>query len=384
MSVEQNGKLKLPGGAMDKRTCVIIGAGLAGAATAYHLTRMGLERVVVFEQESMPGIHSSGRNAAMIRQVVNHPTIAQMALEGAAFLRRLPADWPLVTSLSQNGSFLLSLTRSPLPAPTTRGSPAVEAEWKPIEEIVRKVPVLEGAPHQGGIWCPTDGVVDVHSLLQGFLRSAIDHGAQLKLASKVHHIAVNGGRVTAVQTQNDEIACDVLVNAGGPWAGEIGQRAGSASVPLVPYRRHIFITNALKWVNPDWPIIWDITNEVYFRPESGGLLLSPCDEIADRPGIPPTDASAAELLAEKVSRSFPAMPDLPLQNSWAGLRTLTPDRRFVIGWDPKVQGFIWVAGLGGHGVTVSSSAGRLAAEMILRGDSPSECDPFSPSRFLES
>ena len=369
---------------MDKRTCVIIGAGLAGAATAYHLTRMGLERVVVLEQESMAGIHSSGRNAAMIRQVVTNPAIAQMALEGAAFLQRLPTNWPMVTSVRLNGSFLLSLTKSPLPAPSTRDSLTVEAQWKPIEEIVRKMPVLEGAPHQGGIWCPTDGVVDVHSLLQGFLRSAIDHGAQLKLASKVGHIEVSGGRVTAVQTQNDEISCEILVNAAGPWAGEIGQRAGAANVPLVPYRRHIFITKALNWVNPEWPIIWDITNEVYFRPESGGLLLSPCDETADRPGIPPTDASAAELLAEKLSRSFPAMPDLPIQNSWAGLRTLTPDRRFVIGWDPKIQGFIWVAGLGGHGVTVSSSAGRLAAEMILRENSPSESDPFTPSRFLES
>ncbi len=363
---------------------MIIGAGLAGAATAYHLTRMGLERVVVLEQESMAGTHSSGRNAAMIRQVVTNPAVSQMALEGAAFLRRLPPDWPMVTTLRQNGSFLLSLRKTPLSASTTRDGLALETEWKPIEEIVRKVPVLQGAPHEGGIWCPTDGVIDVHSLLQGFLRFAIDHGAQLKLSSKVHHIVVGGGRVTAVQTQTEEIGCDVLVNAGGAWAGEIGQRAGAARVPLIPYRRHIFVTKDLNWVNPDWPIIWDITNEVYFRPESGGLLLSPCDETADRPGIPPVDVSAAELLAEKVTRCFPAMPDLPIQNSWAGLRTLTPDRRFVIGWDPKVQGFVWVAGLGGHGVTVSSSAGRLAAEMILRGDSPAEYAPFLPARFLES
>jgi glycine/D-amino acid oxidase-like deaminating enzyme len=243
--------------------------------------------------------------------------------------------------------------------------------------------VLEDTFYEGGIWCPTDGVVDVHNLLQGFLRFAMDHGAQLKLNSTVQHIAVSGGRVTAVQTQNDEIGCNVLVNAGGPWAGEIGQKAGAARVPLIPYRRHIFVTKALKWVNPDWPIIWDITNEVYFRPESGGLLLSPCDETADRPGTPSFDPAAAELLAEKMSRCFPAMPDLPVQNSWAGLRTLTPDRRFVIGWDPKIKGFFWVAGLGGHGVTVSSPAGRLAAEMILRGDSLPEYAPFLPARFLE-
>ena len=197
-------------------------------------------------------------------------------------------------------------------------------------------------------------------------------------------IVVSGGRVTAVQTQSEEICCDVLVNASGAWAGEIGQKAGSARVPLTPYRRHIFVTKALNWVNPDWPIVWDITNEIYFRPESGGLLLSPCDETPDQPGVPTTDASVAELLAEKVSRCFPALPDLPIQNSWAGLRTLTPDRRFVIGWDPKIRGFAWVAGLGGHGVTVSYSVGRMAAEMISRDDSPSAYAPFLPGRFSQS
>ena len=369
---------------MEKKTCVIVGAGLAGAATAYHLTRMGCEHVIILEQESMAGVHSSGRNAAMIRQVVSNQAIARMALEGAAFLRRLPPDWPIVTPLRQNGSFLLSLTKEPLLSMTTREGLALEAEWKPIDEVIRKVPILQGAPHIGGIWCPTDGVIDVHNLLQGFIRFATDRGAQLKFSSKVHKILVSRDRVVAVQTQNEEFSCEVLVNAGGAWAGEIGRLAGAERVPLVPCRRHIFVTKALNWVSPDWPIIWDITNDVYFRPESGGLLLSPCDETPDEPGLPLTDSSAAELLAEKMGRCFPAMPDLPIQNSWAGLRTLTPDRRFVIGLDPRVQGFAWVAGLGGHGVTVSYSAGRMAAEMILRGDSSSQYAPFLPGRFSQS
>ena len=317
----------------------------------------------------------------MIRQVVTNQAIAPLALEGAAFLRRLPPDWPIVTTVRQNGSFLLSSTKTSLLPPVIREGVALEAEWKPIDEIARQIPLLRGAPALGGIWCPTDGVVDIHSLLQGFLRSATQHGAELRLSNKVMRIIVTGGKVSAVQTQKEEIECDSLVDAGGAWAGDIGQMAGATSIPLIPYRRHIFVTEVLNWVNPDWPIIWDISNEVYFRPESGGLLLSPCDETMDRPGLPSTDHSATELLAEKVSRCFPAMPDLPIQHSWAGLRTMVPDRRFVIGRDPKIQGFFWVAGLGGHGVTVSSSAGRLAAEMIIGGDSRSEWAPLSPARF---
>ena len=89
------------------KTCVIIGAGFAGAATAYHLTRSGAERVVILEQEPMAGVHASGRNAAMVRQVVLDEPTAALAREGTAFLRQLPADWPVETGFSNCGSFLL-------------------------------------------------------------------------------------------------------------------------------------------------------------------------------------------------------------------------------------------------------------------------------------
>ena len=216
---------------MNKKTCVIVGAGLAGAATAYHLTRMGLEQVIILEQEFMAGVHSSGRNAAMIRQVVTNQAIAPLALEGAAFLRRLPPDWPILTTVRQNGSFLLSSTKTSLLPSVSREGVALEAEWRPIDEIARQIPLLRGAPALGGIWCPTDGVVDIHSLLQGFLRSATQHGAELRLSSKVMRIIVTGGKVSAVQTQKEEIECDSLVDAGGAWAGDIGQMAGAASIP---------------------------------------------------------------------------------------------------------------------------------------------------------
>jgi glycine/D-amino acid oxidase-like deaminating enzyme len=98
------------------------------------------------------------------------------------------------------------------------------------------------------------------------------------------------------------------------------------------------------------------------------------------PGDPPTDSSVAELLAEKIRQQFPGIADVAIRKSWAGLRTLSNDGRFVIGWDSKVRGFFWVAGLGGHGVTTSSAVGALAASLIL---DPSERrgGPFSPGRF---
>ena len=146
---------------------VVVGAGFAGAATAFHLTRMGMERVTILEQEEVPGMHASGRNAAMVRQVVPHESVAALARGGAAFLRHLPPDWPLETRFEQNGSFLLASARDSArlkqdgERSRQRGAPA---EWWPIERIVEALPILEGSPAEGGLWCPTDGVVDIHSL----------------------------------------------------------------------------------------------------------------------------------------------------------------------------------------------------------------------------
>jgi D-arginine dehydrogenase len=362
-----------------QRTFVIIGAGMAGAATAYHLTQLGATRVIILEQENIAGMHSSGRNAAMVRQVVSDKAIARLASQGADFLLHLPEDWPVETAYLKNGSLLLS-QKEWAPEDDAAGR-QLGARWKSLEEACEQVPVLKGSPAKGAVWCPSDGVIDIHGLLQGFLRSATLRGAELRFSSRLMSVVVSENKVHAVLTDSDEISCDVIINASGAWAGDIGRMAGASDIPLKPYRRHIFVTESCAWVQTGWPIVWDISHEVYFRPESGGLLLSPCDETWHQPGIPPTDSSALELLAEKVSRCFPELPDLPIQSSWAGLRTMTPDKRFVVGWDPLLEGFFWVAGLGGHGVTVSSAVGRLAARQILHQAPPEESSSFSPARF---
>lgn len=364
--------------------CVIIGAGFAGAATAYHLTRLGRERVVILEQEATAGVHASGRNAAMVRQVVLDEPIAVLARRGAAFLRQLPPDWPVETSFSPCGSLLLAddfmVPRLQQAAQRALQS-GVFAEWWTLDRIRQAIPLLAEAAAEGGLWCPTDGVIDIHNLLHGYLRGAIARGAEIRYSSQVRRIVVRNKSVCAVQTESEELPADVIVNAAGAWASEIGRLAQAASLPLTPFRRHLFVTTPLEWVSAAWPIVWDLSQEVYFRPESGGLLLSPCDETAHLPDSPGTDPAAMEMLADKVTHCFPQGTSLPIRKSWAGLRTMTPDRRFVIGWDPIVQGFFWVAGLGGHGVTASHSVGLLAARLIC-GERALVVHEFSPSRFF--
>ena len=362
---------------------VIIGAGFAGAATAYHLARHGVKNILLLEQEKVAGVHSSGRNASMIRQVVPENAVMRLAKEGAAFLRGLPSDWQIPVDFQRNGSLLLGSgegwDRLSRDAEMAREVGIEVESWLP-EKAKDYVPVLKDADFDGAIWCPTDGVVDIHALLSGYLKAAFSMGTQIRYSCSVQGIEVQDGRACGVLTAEGLIRAETVINAAGPWAAVVGKMAGAVEAPLRPCRRHLFVTTPLPWVDPKWPFVWDDAHGIYFRPDSGGLLLCPCDQDEMAPGDPPTDSSVAELLAEKIRQRFPGIADVAIRKSWAGLRTLSSDGRFVIGWDSKVRGFFWVAGLGGHGVTTSSAVGALAAGLIL---DPSERrgGPFSPGRF---
>lgn len=363
---------------------VIIGAGFASAAVAYHLTRRGVRDILVLEREIVPGVHSSGRNASMVRQVVSDAAIARLAREGAGFLRCLPRDWPVPVQFQPNGSLLLGSgegwKRLVKDAETAREN-GVEVECWSQEKAMERVGVLQGADFAGAVWCPTDGIVDIHALLTGYLKAATALGAEVRYGCCVTGIEVNDGRVRGVRTSDGLIQAGAVINGAGPWAGMVGKFAGAVDVPLRPCRRHLFVSTPLTWVDPRWPFVWDVSHDFYFRPESGGLLLCPCDQDEMAPGDPPVDDSIAELLAEKIRRFLPQMVDIAIKKSWAGLRTLSADGRFVIGWDPKVEGFFWVAGLGGHGVTTSYAVGALAASLIVDGGGEG-AEGFSAARFM--
>lgn len=362
---------------------VIIGAGLAGAATAYRLTARDAGTVLLVEQEAIAGYHSSGRNAAMIRQCVSDRAIADLTRAGAEFLRNPPANFPVAVEFKRNGSLLLGTGEGwrKLSQDLEIGRQlGVELKsWSP-SEAKRRVPVLGDAEFDGAIWCPTDGVVDVHALLSGYLKAAVSRGARIRYSCPVRGIHTRKGRIE-VALMDEDVRTGVLINAAGAWANEIAKLAGAAPMPLRPCRRHLYISAPISWVDPKWPFVWDVTHDFYFRPEAGGLLLCGCDQEEMAPGDATVDESVMEMLAEKIQRHLPSLSEVGIKKSWAGFRTLSADGRFIIGWDPAVDGLFWVAGLGGHGVTTSAAVGALAADLVLAG-AKAEAADFSPERFL--
>jgi D-arginine dehydrogenase len=359
----------------EKPNALIIGGGLAGAATAYHLGATGRWRVTVFEAEKTPGRHASGRNAAMIRQAVTPAPVAELARRGAAKLAELSAraDLTIHATFRKSGSILWGR-----PSDLEPVAACAPADTRPIDrdEISAKFKGFPLPPDGSGLWTPSDGLLDVAAWNHFFLTASPN--VTVKTAAEVESGRILFDGRFSVRAAGVETIGDVVVNAAGAWADRVAGRFGIAGLGLLPKRRHLFHSGALSWVDPLWPFFWDVSEGLYFRPESNGLLLSACDEDVSEPKDAEADPRVVDLLAQKLAKFGGAAADLPIAKSWAGLRTFFDDHSFVIGPDRRNERFFWVAGLGGHGVTTSFAVGELAAAIIDgRSAAPAY---FSPAR----
>jgi D-arginine dehydrogenase len=363
---------------------VIVGGGIAGAALAYFLADAGMSDVLLLERESQPGYHATGRSAAVLAELDPISTVQQLKVQSAAFLRHPPAgfaDDPLLTP-----SGIMLLFREPLWSALRSAAPAILDAGTRLELLdpaaaLARVPVLVADRFDGAVLLPDDGHIDVHALLWGYLRHARRAGVAQRFGVEVRGVRVDGGRVTAVVTDEGEIRARWVVNAAGAWAARVGALAGATPIALVPHRRTIVVFDVPVDASR-WPMVASDADRLYFAPESGGLKLSPMDEDAMEPcDASPDDEVIASGLA-RLARLAPALVPRNLRRRWSGLRTFAPDRVPVIGEDPRVRGFFWLAGQGGAGIETSPTYGAIAADLLVSGRTGRfDAALLSPERF---
>ncbi len=374
------------------RRAIIAGGGLAGASLGYHLLKSGMKEVILFEKEELPGLHSSGRNAAMVRQITPDEELSRLARKGVQGLLEIGKQIEELDGstefFDQRGSLLLAsgihceALQSDVKASKTAGLKV--DDWS-HQETTQRFPFLSSANFQRAAFCPSDGVVDVARLLDFYLRSIREFEGQVFFQKTIDEIRSSQNGFEAVRVNDEWIEGDLFINAAGGWASQLASLAGLAELPLNPTRRHLFVSPPRIDIPSDLPFIWDTTKEIYFRPEAGGILISACDitEVGELLEDDRVHPEIFDLLKGKIDSQFPALEDLAIKKGWSGVRTLTADGRFVIGEDPRLNGFFWMAGLGGHGVTTSYSVGELGAQLILGQVDPA-LNLHSPARFLSN
>ncbi len=360
---------------------VIVGAGFAGAATAWALGRAGLGPGVIVEQEISWGLHASGRNAAILRLAETDPVIASLARRSLAHMQEFERAG--ATLVRRTGGLTLAGPHGAAEVSAQHQAlreHGVEVELLSPTQAAARFPDLAIVEFVTALWCRHEGVVDIHALLGLYLAHARETGFTLHVGCCAEELLVEGGRMKGVRTSAGDVRAEVVVDASGAWAGRLGH--ATSPLPLQPLRRHLFISGPTTLVSPDGPLVWVEDAAFYWRPESGGLLLSPCDETPATAGTPPTDPAAAELLAEKLARHAPGLGNLGIRRAWACLRTFAPDRRPLVGADPSLPGLFHVSGLGGFGMMCSAAIGELAAD-LLASRAPDWIDPavVSPARL---
>jgi D-arginine dehydrogenase len=359
---------------------VIIGAGFAGASTARALAERGEGPGIILERESTYGVHASGRNAGLLKVSEDDGLIRALAVRTADRLKVIAeVETELIRWTGGLTLFPGETEEAPEALEPQLRQAGVQAERLSSAEVRGRFPFLHRVLFGSALWCASEGIVDVNALLTHYLRTARAAGFELRTECSVEDLLVEAGRVVGVETSTGAIRAEVVIDATGAWAGRLG-RAGRR-LPLQPMRRHLFVSGPVGESTRALPFVWYEGPDFYFRGEGDGLLLSPCDETPVEPGLPSTDPSAAEMLADKLSRHAPGLGDLSLRKSWACLRTFAPDRHPVIGADPDLPGLVHVSGLGGFGVMTSAAVGEVAADLTL-GRAPDWVDAasFSPSR----
>lgn len=367
---------------MSRTDILIVGAGIAGAGLAAALG--GRRDVILIERENRPGYHSTGRSAAIFIQ--NYGNAVIRALSAAS--RRLfdapdPAFFPQPL-LSARGILFVSdeqdLAEHAELLAESQGLVPMTAE-----EAVAMVPLLRSERIAAAAYERDASDIDVNALHQGWLRMARQAGAETMTNAALVGASRSGDR-WHVETTAGAIETRVIVNASGAWADVVAKDCGAAPLRLVPMRRSMAVIACPAGYDcRAWPLISNSADRWYAKPDAGRLLVSPSEEDP----VEPHDAFVDDIvLAEGLHRYQQAVRAevTHLEASWAGLRTFAPDRTPVVGFDPGVEGFFWLAGQGGYGIQTAPAMSKVASAALLGEPLEPALDAalaaMSPSRLI--
>ncbi|GAA6147011.1 FAD-dependent catabolic D-arginine dehydrogenase DauA [Pseudooceanicola nitratireducens] len=367
-------------------TVILIGAGIAGISAAAALADHA--QVTLIERETQPAYHATGRSAAIQSQAYGSPAVRALTRASDPFLSNPPDGFSEHPLLTPRG--LISVARADqldhLRAEYEENSDSA-LTWLNADEVESRLPLLRRGYAVAGFLNADAQDIDVHALVQGYLRQFRAAGGRLIRGAEVTEIRKTGDH-WQLRAGDDILQADIVVNAAGAWADGLARIAGVDPIGLVPLRRSALTFRPPEGVDTAaMPMILDAEERFYVKPDAGMLLASPANESPSDP----VDSQPEDIeIAEAMDRVLQAL-DLDvrrIESKWAGLRTFPPDRTPICGFDPDHAGFFWLAGQGGYGIQTAPAMAALAAHLISGAPLPAPVrdlgpDPalLSPARF---
>jgi sarcosine dehydrogenase len=373
---------------------VVIGGGVIGCSTAYHLAKAGWRDVVLLEQGRLT-CGTTWHAAGLVGQLRAHQNMTRLVQYSAQLYQQLEAETGQATGWKQCGSVLVARTpeRVTLLKRVLASSRAqgVACEFLTPSEAGQKYPIMRTDDLLGALWLPDDAKVNPADVTQALARGARMNGAKIFEQTRVTAIHQKDGVATGVATPRGEITAEIVINCAGQWAKHVGRMCG-VSVPLHSAEHMYVVTGRIEGVHPDLPVLRDPDGYIYVKEEVGGLLVGGFEPVAKpwgMDGIPenfefgmlPDDWNQFEILMENALIRLPALEQAEIKTFMNGPESFTPDNNFIIGEAPELKNFYVAAGLNSIGIASGGGAGRALAEWIVNGEPTIDLWPVDIRRF---
>ncbi len=378
----------------DSAQVVIIGGGIIGCSTAYHLTQMGWKDVVLIDKGELTS-GSTWHAAGLVGQLRSERNITRMLQYSVSLYETLEKETGLNTGWKKSGCLHLASTKERMyelkKGATTARSFGLEMNMITPREAYDLCPIISLDGVIGAAYMPTDGEADPSGITQALAQGARNRGAVIYRNNLVTGFEFDKNRVTTVKTQEGDINCEILVNCTGMWGYQVGEMLG-INTPVVPFQHQFAVTNPIKGLPPNLPTIRDKDNLIYYKEEVGGLVMGGYE----RNGIPwavdgvsnnfnsnllDADFDHFLQLAEPATKRTPCLEEAGIRKLVNGPEGFTPDGDAIMGPAPELDNVFVAVGFNAFGIAAGGGAGRMMAEWIIGGEPSLDIWPLDIRRF---